>query len=81
MNVLVLLTTNEETSRLHPALVRPGRCLAAVEFPAFDARQAAEWLGGPVNQGMTLAELLEYRGDLTRFGAPPPRRDLIGQYL
>jgi len=81
MNVLLLLTTNEETSRLHPALVRPGRCLAAVEFPAFDAAEASEWLGRSVDQSMTLAELLERRGDLTRFGVAPQRRESVGQYL
>jgi len=80
MNVLVLLTTNEETSRLHPALVRPGRCLAAVEFPAFDPHDASDWLGEHVGQAMTLAELLERRGDLSRVGIGPQPRE-IGQYL
>lgn len=27
-NTLILLTTNERLDRLHPALIRPGRCLA-----------------------------------------------------
>lgn len=81
MNVLLLLTTNEETSRLHPALVRPGRCLAAVEFPPFDPTQASAWLGKAVDQSMTLAELLERRGDLTRVGIDPPPREPVGQYL
>jgi len=81
MNVLVLLTTNEETSRLHPALVRPGRCLAAIEFPAFDQHDASQWLGQPVDVSMTLAELLEQRGDIGRVGAPPRRLEPIGQYL
>ncbi len=81
MNVLVLLTTNEETSRLHPALIRPGRCLAAVEFPPFDAAHAGEWLGGHVEQPMTLAELLERRGDLRRVGVAGASSERIGQYL
>lgn len=81
MNVLVLLTTNEEISELHPALVRPGRCLATVHFSPFDVREAAEWLGENVGQSMTLAELLEHRGDLARITAAPPALDGIGQYL
>jgi len=81
MNVLVLLTTNEKTARLHPALARPGRCLAAVEFVPFDEREASAWLGTSVHRPMTLAALLEQRGDLSRLG---PRSDALitmGQYL
>ena len=77
---IVLLTTNEETSRLHPALVRPGRCMATVEFPAFASHEASQWLGEPVRGAMTLAELLERRGDLVRVGSSiEPER--IGQYV
>lgn len=81
MNVLFLLTTNEETSRLHPALVRPGRCLAAIQFPQFEEQQAARWAGRPVGRSMTLAELLELRGDLARLGDNDHNHDGIGQYL
>ena len=35
LNTLVLLTTNEEITRLHPAVVRPGRCLCLIEFEVF----------------------------------------------
>jgi hypothetical protein len=42
--LLVLVTTNEPLGRLHPAVARPGRCSAAVEFPAFSAAEATEWL-------------------------------------
>jgi hypothetical protein len=38
--VLTLVTTNEPIGRLHPALVRPGRCLAELEFRAFTAAEA-----------------------------------------
>ena len=44
-DTLVLLTTNEEIDRLHPALVRPGRCLAAISFSEFAPDEAARWLG------------------------------------
>jgi hypothetical protein len=85
-DTLILLTTNEEIGRLHPALVRPGRCLAAIEFVAFSAAEAGEWLGPSVRapaRPMTLAELFERRGDLGRVTTPDdlgPERP-TGQYL
>ena len=59
---LLLVTTNEPVGRLHPALRRPGRCWAEVEFAPFSAREAAAWLrrrGTPRRApvGGTLAEL------------------------
>ena len=59
---VLLITTNEAVGRLHPAVRRPGRCWAEVEFPAFPAAEATAWLArrgvhrdaaGP----MTLADL------------------------
>ena len=44
LRVLVLVTTNETLSSLHPAAARPGRCLARVEFVAFPPEEACEWL-------------------------------------
>ena len=41
MRVAVLITTNEPVARLHPALVRPGRCLAETEFRRFTRVEAA----------------------------------------
>ena len=41
VNAVLLITTNEELARLHPALTRPGRCLAQVEFAAFSPREVA----------------------------------------
>src|SRR5438046_8444628 len=46
LRVLVLVTTNEELRRLHPAVARPGRCAANIEFTALPADEAAAWLGG-----------------------------------
>lgn len=40
LKVMTLITTNEPVDQLHPALVRPGRCLAEVEFRAFTAEEA-----------------------------------------
>ena len=71
LRVLLLITTNEPMRALHPAVVRPGRCLADVQFRAFSFAEAAEWLGdaAPVPSGvsaehLTLAELYRARGDL-----------------
>jgi hypothetical protein len=44
LRVLVLVTTNETLGSLHPAVARPGRCLARVEFVAFPREEAREWL-------------------------------------
>ena len=42
--MLVLVTTNEELGTLHPAVSRPGRAAANVEFPPLTAEEAAAWL-------------------------------------
>ena len=44
LRVLVLVTTNEELGTLHPAVSRPGRAAANVEFPPLTAEEAAAWL-------------------------------------
>ena len=66
MRTLVLITTNEPLSELHPALIRPGRCLAQLEVGALSTIEAKAWLSRQnrddlhrnVNSGnVTLAEL------------------------
>ena len=57
---IVLLTTNDDASSLHPALTRPGRCLAAVEFTPFSPTEARTWLPSELRapaRPATLAEL------------------------
>jgi SpoVK/Ycf46/Vps4 family AAA+-type ATPase len=63
LRVLVLVTTNEEIRKLHPAVARPGRCAADISFSRLTQDEADEWLrtqeagadaGG---RGRTLAEL------------------------
>ena len=44
MRVLALVTTNEEIRRLHPAVARPGRAAANVEFGPLSAEEAGAWL-------------------------------------
>lgn len=66
-DVLVAVTTNEDLSRLHPAVIRPGRCLAQIEVGRLSPVEAAGWLaraGRPVvaaEHGATLAELVALR--------------------
>jgi hypothetical protein len=78
--LLLLLTTNEEVGAMHPALLRPGRCLARIEFAAFERDEASRLLGRPATSAMTLAEILEAKGQLNRVQVTaPPARD--GSYL
>jgi hypothetical protein len=63
---LVGITTNEDLTRLHPAVTRPGRCLAQIEVGPLSPAEAAAWLGtsegiGP--DGATVAELYALRSD------------------
>jgi len=76
LRCLFLITTNEPLAAVHPAVVRPGRCLAQIEFGPLPAAQASALLGRPVPGPMTLAEVL---------GTPPlETMDVpaaVGQYL
>ncbi len=78
--VLFLLTTNQRLDRVHPALLRPGRCLAEIEIPPLPAAEASAWLGRPVRTPATIADLYaEGRADDVirhRVDDDPP-----GQYL
>lgn len=63
-NTIFLLTTNIELDKLHPAVTRPGRCFAQVEFTKFSPREVSDWClseNVPVLSGeKTLAELTEH---------------------
>ncbi|MCD0442241.1 DUF5925 domain-containing protein [Glycomyces sp. A-F 0318] len=81
--IMVAITTNERLDRLHPAVVRPGRCLAQIEVGALSPLESADWLGaGTVREPMTLAELYAQRGgtDPTRTETAIPHQQ-VGQYL
>lgn len=43
LRVLILVTTNEELRRLHPAVRRAGRCAARLEFSALSPVEAGLW--------------------------------------
>lgn len=63
-NLILAITTNDDISSLHPAVIRPGRCLAQAEIPAFTREEAENWLGHAhsskfheIGDKATLAEL------------------------
>ncbi|MFC4053402.1 DUF5925 domain-containing protein [Actinomadura syzygii] len=67
-DVLVAITTNEDLAMLHPAVVRPGRCLAQIEVGRLTRAESVAWLDGtdadPAEisaDGATLAELAALR--------------------
>ena len=63
-NALIAITTNEDLATLHPAVVRPGRCLASIEVGRLPYAEATAWLGSPRGvgpEGATLAELYALR--------------------
>ncbi|MFD7977899.1 DUF5925 domain-containing protein [Streptomyces sp. NPDC059071] len=83
-NVLVAVTTNEDLERLHPAVVRPGRCLARVEVGPLSRAEAVDWLGreeGIGRDGATLAELFALRRGTPAPGMPEQRATSQGLYL
>ncbi|MEJ1960998.1 MAG: AAA family ATPase [Gammaproteobacteria bacterium] len=62
LNVMVLITTNEPLSSMHPAVIRPGRCLSELEFGALSQNTANRWLreknvGHTVGEPTSLAQL------------------------
>ncbi|MEF9902861.1 DUF5925 domain-containing protein [Streptomyces sp. P9-A2] len=84
-NVLVGVTTNEDLERLHPAVVRPGRCLARIEVGSLTRAEAVDWLGhedGVGREGNTLAELYALRRGTSPTALPQPRGNAeAGLYL
>ncbi len=61
LKTLVLITTNERMGMLHPAIVRPGRCLAEIEFRRFTRAEAEALLGTDPGSDISLAELMALR--------------------
>ena len=76
--VLVAVTTNEDLRQLHPAVVRPGRCLARVEIGPLAPAEAGALLGRTVAAPLTLAEVYAMRNGLA---VDRPAESGTGQYL
>jgi hypothetical protein len=80
--VLVCITTNEDLSRLHPAVVRPGRCLKQIEIGPFSREEAAAWLGVDPSTWSTGSTLAELYATLGGYGpSAPVEEPPLGQYL
>ncbi|MFC4377626.1 DUF5925 domain-containing protein [Nocardia halotolerans] len=86
--VLIAITTNEDLSRLHPAVVRPGRCLAQLEVGRLSPAEARDWLAGHTDahpgisfsDGATLAELVALRDGGIQIQSTTPTTE-VGMYL
>ncbi|WP_405497652.1 DUF5925 domain-containing protein [Streptomyces sp. NBC_00096] len=81
---LLVMTTNEDVQRLHPAVTRPGRCLAQIEVGPLTAEEAAHWTGGAGHDtGATLAELYSRTspGGGGPLYTPPPSTGSVGMYM
>jgi hypothetical protein len=77
LRVLVLVTTNEPIKALHPAVARPGRCAANIEFEPLTAEEASAWFerrgsDGRADGTLTLAELYA-RLEGREVGDVPPK--------
>jgi hypothetical protein len=73
--VIVAITTNEDIARLHPAVTRPGRCLAQIAVGPLPYAEAVAWLGTPTGIGAcgaTLAELFALRDGNGPVATPDP---------
>jgi hypothetical protein len=79
--ILVAITSNEDIGRLHPAVIRPGRCLGRIEVGMLGYSEATAWLAragvpeaGSAPATATLAQLYALRaggGPVITENAPP----------
>jgi hypothetical protein len=85
LSLLVAITTNEPMTSLHPAIARPGRCIAEIEVGLFGEDEGRLWLGHdlPVRSvgGYSLAELVSIRDGSQPVRAGRDRPARTGQYL
>jgi hypothetical protein len=82
-NALIAITTNEDLATLHPAVIRPGRCLASIEVGRLTYAEAAAWLGtsrGIAPEGLTLAQLYALKTGAEPVTVPKPA-PTTGMYL
>lgn len=80
-NTILLLTTNEPLGRVHPAITRPGRCLAVTEFPRLSVAEATKRLGSSATHDMTLAEIYQHLQDTRPINTDLDGPVSTGQYL
>jgi hypothetical protein len=68
INLMVLITTNEDYQALHPAIGRQGRCLSNLSFEPFTIAEATKWLAAhncehKVDGKQTLSDLYAYMNE------------------
>jgi hypothetical protein len=83
VRAMVCITTNERLGALHPAVTRPGRCLAEVEVGPLPGPAARAWLGRELPGGATsatLAQLLAWRDASGPVSSVEPEV-VVGTYL
>jgi hypothetical protein len=82
-NIIIAITTNMDVGELHPAVIRPGRCLARAELTELSIAEASEWLGSPVTEPTTIAELYHMQKGLGKSARGTAEDDdyRTGQYL
>jgi len=86
LNALFLITPNEPVARLHPAVTRPGRCLADLHVDELSVAEANAWLAShdstaTVKRPTTLAELFEVLSPTATTVLPTPPASSPGLYL
>jgi hypothetical protein len=76
LRILVLVTTNEPIKVLHPAVARPGRCAANIEFRPLSPEESNGWLERKglrerVERSMLLADLYAMQAGRPPGSMPP----------
>jgi hypothetical protein len=83
---IVIVTTNEEIGKLHPAVSRPGRCAFHHKFGLLSVKESEVWLKNKkradlvekVTRDMTLAELYSLLNKDSVLSDPAPKRKKMG---
>jgi len=81
LRVCMLITTNEELQNLHPAVTRPGRCGALVDFQSFTPAEQKIWFDvhnkkefTPTRDNLTVAEMYALAEGRQQFSGKPERK-------
>ncbi len=79
LQILMLVTTNEPLRSIHPAVSRPGRCAAEVEFLELSIEETKVWLEAheqkDCGESLTLADLY---GRMSDFKGAKKRSNPVG---
>lgn len=81
LKILFLFTTNAPAEKLHPAIIRDGRCFANYNIPLLSSAQASEWLESPVSDEISLATLYARKDDTGRLDNKAEPVASPGQFL